>query len=104
MPEDCYNFRNSADPVLMKYRTIGQFIWVFTVCQSTGLCISSIYRVNVNSEIFAGILFSRIALKDIFHDYDMIYLQSDFAISRGLYFHEFSQVRSFAKINPRKNF
>ena len=48
------------------------------VCQSNGLCMSSIYRVTVNSKIFAGILFSRIALKDIFHDYDMIYLLSPF--------------------------
>ena len=30
--------------------------------------------------------------------------QSDFGISRGFYFHETSHRRSFAKINPRKNF
>ena len=62
------------------------------------------YRVTVNSEIFAGILISRKALKEIFHDYDMIYLQSDFSISRGFYFHETSQMRSFAKKIPRENF
>ena len=104
MPENCYNFRNSADPVLMKCRIIQHFIWVFTVCQSTGLCISSNYRVTVNSEIFAGILFSRIALKDIFHNYYRIYLQSDFVISWGLYFHELLLMQSFAEIKPSWKF
>ena len=28
--------------------------------------------------------------------------QNDYAISRGLYFHETSRPRSFAKINPRE--
>ena len=54
---------------------------------------------TVNSEIFASILFSRRALKDIFaklkiRDKGMIYLiskrRSDFTISRGFYFHETS--------------
>ena len=54
--------------------------------------LAHMYTFNtVNSEIFARILFSRIALKGIFatleiRDLGMIYIskrQSDFAISRG---------------------
>ena len=69
--------------------------------------------VTVNSEIFAKILFSRIALKDIFatfkiRDQVMIYLYQSttecFAISRGFYFRETSHMQSFAKIKPRENF
>ena len=55
----------------------------------------------VNTEIFARILFSRIALKDIFgkvnlRDWGMVYQiskrQSDFTISRGFYFSETCEV------------
>ena len=71
-------------------------------------------QVTADSEIFARILFSRIALKDILvmekklrlrQDLPTMYInkrQSDFAISRGLYFHETSH--SFAKIKSSRTF
>ena len=61
---------------------------------------------TVNPEIFAGISFSRIALKDISatlknRDYGMIsYIskrQGDFAIHRGYYFRETSQIKPSRK-------
>ena len=67
-----------------------------------------LYTYNtVNSEIFARILFSQKALKDIFAalkicDYDMIYVHYKttkvIAMLQGFYFHGTSQMRSFAKI------
>ena len=62
---------------------------------------------TVNSEIFAGILFSQIALKDIFTMLKFASwacftyiskLHSDFAILRGFYFHE-----TYAKFRENKN-
>ena len=62
---------------------------------------------TVNSEIFANILFSRIALKDFFFTLESLLGHdlptSDFAISRGFYFHETSH-RSFAKIKHSRKF
>ena len=60
---------------------------------------------TVNSEIFARIKFSRIALKDIFatskiREKGIIYLESDLATSSGFYFHEtFRENKIFAKIS-----
>ena len=66
---------------------------------------------TVNSEIFARILFSRKALKDIFvtlkiRDFGMIYLHQKrtkefFAISRGFYLREtlFLENKTLAKIS-----
>ena len=57
------------------------------------------YRKNVNSEIFANILFSRIALKEYVRRLKFVTkawftyiskLPSDFAILQGFYFHETS--------------
>ena len=69
---------------------------------------------TVDSEIFVRILFSRIALKNIKSDVKKLatkarftYInkgQSDFAISQGFYFHETSQMRSFAKIKSSQKF
>ena len=45
-PEDCFTFANSADPdeiCNMQY-----FIWVFTVCQSICLPVSSLRMKRVN--------------------------------------------------------
>ena len=69
--------------------------------------------LTVNSEIIVRILFSRIALKDIFfyikiarlgHGLPISENDSRFSISRGFYFRETSHLRSFEKINPRQNF
>ena len=67
------------------------------------------------SEIFARILFSRLALKEKqmylpcknFATRAFTYMSkrlSNFAILRGVYFHETSHARSFAKINPSRKF
>ena len=63
------------------------------VAQSNSSCYDT-----VNPEIFARILFSRIALKKLFAAlkvatrawYTYISKRSDFGISRGFYFHETS--------------
>ena len=70
-------------------------------------------------EIFARIIFSQIALKDIFatlkirgdvknsrqrHDLPSSVNDTVFMPFRGVHFHETSHMRSFAKINPRENF
>ena len=58
-------------------------------------------RNTVNSLIFAIILFSRIALKDVFarlefRNFGMINLHYGFVISRGFYFLEAPHPRKFA--------
>ena len=71
------------------------------------------YMCTVNPEIFTRILFSRIALKDIFATLKIAskalftYIsnrQSDFDILRGIYFHENSHMLSFAKKKPSQKF
>ena len=74
----------------------------------------TLVRLNtVNSEMFARILFSRIALGDIFATSKFvtrpwfIYIskrQSNFAIWRGFYFHETSHMRIFAEIKFSRKF
>ena len=66
---------------------------------------------TVNPEIFARILFSRIALKDIFvtlkiRDYGMIYIISnnDRVISAFREDFIFTKLRNFAKIKPSRKF
>ena len=54
----------------------------------------------MNSEFFVIIIFSRRAFKDIFATLKI--RQSDYAISRGCYFHEIPQPRSFTKIKPSR--
>ena len=73
-------------------------------------------KITVKSEVFARILFSRIALKAIFklprqnsrlgHGLPASINDSDFDISQGYYFHETShlQMRSFVKIIPSQKF
>ena len=74
---------------------------------------SLVFPFTVDSEIFERILFSRIALKDIelckkfATKARFTYInkrQSDFAISRGFYFHETSHMRSFGKIKSSRKF
>ena len=65
-------------------------------------------QTTVNSEIYANSVKRHICDVKIC-DQGMINLyiskqQSDFAISRGFDFHEISQVRSFAKLKPSRNF
>ena len=68
---------------------------------------------TVNLEIFARVLFSRIALKDILTMLKLktrtwftyiSKLEGDFATSGGLYFHETSHKRSFPKIKTSQKF
>ena len=69
--------------------------------------------ITVNSEIFARILFSRIVLNHIFATLKIATrvwftninkIQSEIANSWGLYFHETSHMRSFAKIRSSRKF
>ena len=82
---------------------------------STVSCCNNhlLWEHTVNPEIFARILFSRITLKDLFAKVKIATKacftiisrrQRDFAISRGFYFHETSQMRSFAKLKLSRKF
>ena len=70
----------------------------------------SSYFYTVNSEIFAGVLFLQIVLKDIFMKLKNSQLghglpskqQSDFAILRGFYFHETLHIPAYAKLCKSK--
>ena len=79
--------------------------------------IKNSHKINppntVNQEIFAIIIFSRIALKDIFVTlkirtrawFTYISKQKSYlGISQGFYFQETSHMRSFAKIKPSQKF
>ena len=81
------------------------------ICLHILFLIESLGSGTVNPEIFARILFSRIALKDEFaierfRDYVWFTYIDNFAISRGNFIFTKLRIcmRSIAKINNRENF